>query len=254
MGGDWSKKMKILKLHKSKEGIYYCLFDVMPKITYEKIGSDYIGSATDENGNIIFSDYLGYSRGIGSFVGFAGREITLPMKDGTVKKIKDHWWDCGSYEKHGEFIAIGCGTLKSLQECYVYCSYNINKTAFEKMLDEYYSREKEYGYKEIEDWCRLQYKWYDVVIGSIKYPIMVNYRGDFVDKYSKKPIYPRINREIGRYKWAGKTNKYFPLCLFKYNYKNGDRLVKIEKKMTDVLCESLPYTLPEIIENCKINI
>lgn len=28
---------------------YYCLFDEIPEITYEKIGSSYVGSATDNN-------------------------------------------------------------------------------------------------------------------------------------------------------------------------------------------------------------
>lgn len=106
---------------------YYCLFDEIPEITYEKIGSSYVGSATDNNGNIIFSNYLGYE----SFGNaFGGRELTLKMKDGTTEKVKDYWFDWGHYKNHGEFIDIGGGTLEKLQECYVYCGYNINKKYF----------------------------------------------------------------------------------------------------------------------------
>lgn len=142
---------------------YYCLFDEIPEITYEKIGSSYVGSATDNNGNIIFSNYLGYE----SFGNaFGGRELTLKMKDGITEKVKDHWFDWGHYKNHGEFIDIGGGTLEKLQECYVYCGYNINKNTFERMLDDYYSREKEYKYDEIEEWCNLQYIWYPVIINN----------------------------------------------------------------------------------------
>lgn len=230
---------------------YYCLFDKIPEITYEKIGSSYIGSATDNNGNIIFSNYLGYES-YGN--AFGGRELTLKMKDGTTEKIKDHWFDWGYYKKHGDFIDIGGGTLEQLQKCYVYCGYNINKCTFEKMLDDYYSREKEYKYDEIEEWCNLQYKWYPVIIGNKRIPLMVNERGDFTEKETKKRIYVRENTCRLRYKYNGKTDKEFKQCLFKYSYMDGDRKIKIERKMLDVLKESLTnYTIDQIISNCKLN-
>lgn len=108
------------------------------------------------------------------------------MKDGTTEKVKDHWFDWGHYKNHGEFIDIGGGTLEKLQECYVYCGYNINKNTFERMLDDYYSREKEYKYDEIEEWCNLQYIWYPVIINNKKIPLMVNKKGDFVERESKR--------------------------------------------------------------------
>ena len=40
--------MKILKMYvsrKYKPENYYCMFDEIPEITYEKIGCDYVGSA-----------------------------------------------------------------------------------------------------------------------------------------------------------------------------------------------------------------
>jgi hypothetical protein len=224
------------------------MFDEIPELTYEKIGSDYIGSAIDNDGNIIFSEHL-YYESFGN--AFAGRELTLKMKDGTETKIKNHWFTCGSYKKHGEFIGVGCGTLESLQNCYVYCSYSINKTTFEKMLAEYYLTDKEYEYYDIEKWCKLQYRWYDAIIDGIKYPYMVNKRGDFIHKDSKERIYPRNN--ICKVKYFDKIKKSFDMCLFKLSYKENGRLIKIQRKMIDVLKESLPHSESEIRVNCKIS-
>lgn len=225
------------------------MFDELPQMTYEKIDLDYVGSVIDGDGDVIFSEYLGYKSWSDAF---GGRELTLHMKDGTLKKIKDHWWDCGYCKEHGEFIAIGASTLESLQDCYVYCSYNINKSTFQKMLDDYYSREKEYEYEEIREWCKLQYKWYDVIIDGKKYPYMVNEKGNFVHKYSKESIYPRENRCIYRYKSKGKSDKSFDLCLFKMKYEENGRLIKIERRMLDVLKESLPFSEEEIVKRCKL--
>ena len=134
--------MKILKMcaiRRNGHEHHYCMFDEIPEITYKKVGWDYVGSACDENGNIVFSKFLKKER-FGN--AFAGRELTLNMKDGTTEKIKDFWFDCGSYKEHGKFIDIGASTLKDLQSCYVYYSYYINADTFQKMLDDYYSREK----------------------------------------------------------------------------------------------------------------
>lgn len=223
------------------------MFDEIPELTYEKIGSDYVGSAVDYDGNIIFSEHLHYE----SFGNaFAGRELTLKMKDGSENKIKDHWFTCGSYKNHGEFIGVGCGTLESLQNCYVYCSYQINKLTFEKMLAEYYTTEKEYDYREIEKWCKLQYEWHDVIIDGKKYPYLVNKKGEFIDENSKERIYLRNN--YCKMKYFEKVGRSFDMCLFKLSYKENNRLVKIQRKMIDVLKESLPYIEKEIKENCKI--
>lgn len=126
----------------------------------------------------------------------------------------------------------------------------INIDTFQMMLDDYYSREKEYEYYEIEKWCKLQYKWYDVIIDGKKYPYMVNKKGNFVHKYSKEPIYPRTNKCIWRFQKD--TGKSFDLCLFELKYNNGNRLIKIQRKMMDVLKESLPFSEEDIKHNCKI--
>ena len=149
--------MKIVKLIKNdKYNHYYATFNYVPEITYEKIGSNYIGSAVDSEGKIIASNVLGYERFKGAF---AGRELELKMKNGSIEKIKDHWYDWGWYKEHGEFISIGAKTLEGLQRCYVYFSYNINKETFEKMVEEYLTRDKLYEYREVEEWCNLQYDW-----------------------------------------------------------------------------------------------
>lgn len=243
--------MKILKmcvLRQYGNSAYYCLFDEIPQITYERVGLDYVGSATDEHGNIIFSEFLKKEMFKGAF---AGRELKLTMKDGSHTVIKDYWYDRGSYPEHGEFCEIGGGTLEQLQKCYVYSGYCINAETFQMMLDDYYSRECEYGYDEIKKWCELQYKWYDVKINGVLYPVMVNKYGNFVDKFTKKPIYPRINKHNIRK--CSEGIKEYPICLFKYQFTNCNRLVKIEKKMLDVLRESLiDFTDEEIIKNCKL--
>lgn len=79
-------------------------------MTYERVGKDYVGSDGP------FGDLLYYERGGGRFVAFAGRELTLPMKDGTVEKIKDHWW---SGRLKGR-VSVVIGDVKSLTKYYVF--------------------------------------------------------------------------------------------------------------------------------------
>jgi len=239
--------MKIIKLHKSVHGHFYALLDEKPELTYEKVGNNYIGSVINEDGSIVFSEYLSYSSWGGAF---GGRELQLKMKDGSVNTIKDHWWDRGYCRSHGECLSIGAATLEESQKCYVYYGMNINKAVFENMLNDYFSREKLYDYYEIKDWCLLQHTWYDVIISGKKYPYMVNKFGDFVHRETKKPISVRHNKCIWRYK--KKCDKTFDLCLFKLEYKEGDRLIKLERKMLDVLKESLPFSIEEIKRNCKL--
>lgn len=80
------------------------------QMTYERVGNDYIGSDGP------FRDALIYSRGSGRFVAFAGREFSVPMKDGTIQKLKDHWWS-GSIAGHK---SVTCSDVDSLKRCYVF--------------------------------------------------------------------------------------------------------------------------------------
>lgn len=82
---------------------------------YERDGKDFVG----RDGPFI-SRYA-YERAHGRFVGFAGREFTLNMADGSTEKIKDHWWDNGV--KGCVSVAANC--VEALVECYVFfgCNY-----------------------------------------------------------------------------------------------------------------------------------
>lgn len=53
--------MKILKLCRIQQSSwihYYVIFDEIPQMTYEKVGTDYVGSACMEDGTVIFSEFL----------------------------------------------------------------------------------------------------------------------------------------------------------------------------------------------------
>lgn len=235
--------MKILKLIKSEASGYFVVFDCIPELTYEKIGSDYVGSAKDREGIIIFSKHLKKE----SFGGaFGGREIELNMKKGYIKTIKDYWYDIGSYRGDGEFVTIGGETLESLQECYVYSSYNINKDTFEKMVDEYLTIDRLYEYQEVEKWCNLLHKWYDVIVHGEKIPYMMNRFGTMVDKWTKKEVFSRHNRVA----IVDDEMRYY--TYFKFNYKENGRLIKIESNYLDVLRNTLPYPEEKIRESAKL--
>lgn len=235
--------MEILKLVKQKHGQHFVVFDEVPEITYEKIGSDYVGSALDLNGDIIASHFL-KRESFGD--AFAGRELDLKMKDGSTETIKNYWFDHGSYKGHGDFINIGAGTVEKLQDCYVYFSYNINKKTFEKMVDAYLKRDKVYGYYEVKEWCHLQHEWYDVVVNGHKIPFMMNKHGDMVEKESKKRVFPRHNviKKVN-----GKFKQY---TYFRFSYEENGNLIKIDANYLDTLKSTLPYTEKEIKTNCKI--
>ena len=236
--------MKIIKLV-NNHNHYYVIFDIIPEITYEKIGSDYIGSSVDSDGTIIASNFLGYEI-FGD--AFAGRELKLQMKDGSTQIIKDHWFNQGWYKKHGEFIGIGAGTLERLQRCFVYFSYNINKEKFNTMVEEYLSRDKLYSYQEVEDWCKLQYKWYNVIVNGKSIPYMMNEYGDMVEKETKQRVFPRENR-MKKVKDKYKTYHYFR---FKYKDNTG-KLIKIDANYLETLKATLPFSEKEIKEKCKLN-
>ena len=231
--------MKILKLCRIQQSSwihYYVIFDEIPQMTYEKVGTDYVGSACMEDGTVIFSEFLKKSqRGA-----FAGRTIPLTMKDGSVRNICDYWWDNGPYPAHGEFISIGAGTVADLQRCYVYCGMNIAKAAFEKMLDEYFQHDHSYEYYKLQDWVFLQHKWYPVIIDGKPCELMVNKDGQFLDLDTKKQVYCRQNILMYRYHWAGKTDRDFYLYIFRWQNKNGER---IERNLKQIYRASLPLEI-----------
>lgn len=235
--------MEIIKLVKYNDGHYSAIFDELPALTYEKIGADYVGSYV-ENGVVIFSLHLKMERWGDAF---AGRELTLRMKDGSTEKIKDYWFDAGSYANHGEFTHIGAGTLEELQACYVYFSRNINTQALNRMVSEYLKRDRIYEHRELEKWCKLQYEFYPIVISGKEIPYMMNKYGDIYERESKKRVYGGRSNRIK--KVNGKWKEYI---YFIFSYMHDDTLIKIERKYIDVLKATLPFAEQEIIKNCNL--
>ncbi|SXZ03431.1 hypothetical protein [Klebsiella pneumoniae] len=94
---------------------------------YEQVGSDYIGT----DGPLTRA--LCYSRASDAFRAFGGSELTLRMKDGSVRKIKDHWWS-GTLSEHGEVIV---GDVESLKKCYVFGSASIRSEDLQALRESY---------------------------------------------------------------------------------------------------------------------
>lgn len=96
------------------------------EFVYEEVGRDFVG--TDGP----FRDFLGYGR-YGSMKAFAGRELTLTMKDGSVRKIKDNWW---ATWKQG-YSDVTVKDLVGLQRCYVFNSAHITPDDYARLRGEY---------------------------------------------------------------------------------------------------------------------
>ncbi|WP_407301891.1 hypothetical protein ACHQJB_15150 [Raoultella planticola] len=95
--------------------------------TYEQIGNDYIGT----DGPLTRALY--YSRASAAFRAFAGSELTLMMTDGSVRKIKDHWWS-GVPSEHRDVVV---GDVESLKKCYVFGSASIRGEDFQSLRQSY---------------------------------------------------------------------------------------------------------------------
>ena len=222
--------MKIIKAHKNKNSHLYLMVDNIPQMTYEKIGSSYVG-ADKEN---YFSDYLKYERGSGNFMAFGGREIRMQMKDGSIQKLKDHWWDSGHYDREHKYINIGLGMLDELQNCFVFRGYNIRKDKLELLVEEYLKNDIFYEYYDIEKWAKLQCDWFPLIFHGRQLPFLMNCKGDIIDVITKERKYALHN-----YIKVKKT-KYFKLKLFKLEYRDNNRLIKLEDSYDNIVKETLP--------------
>lgn len=239
--------MKILKASYNEYTGYHLCVDKIPEITYEKVGSHYVGTATYRN-QIIFSDFLKYGKSTKYSKAFAGREITLKMKDGSTQIIKDDWWDAGSYTEDGtKYIHVGLATIDSLRNCYVFYAYNINEKFLKKMLNDYFSRDRLYKSDEIEKWIVMQQKFYPArYLGNQIDGIMVSEFGDIVNKYTKENEGYRLNC------LKLKGSKTFPIILFKCKKNEFGKYI-YEGNYLKLLMESLPHlSRDEIIKKCKL--
>lgn len=244
--------MKILKASYNEYCGYHLCVDKIPEITYEKVGSHYVGTAKYNN-QIIFSDFLKYSPHTKYSRAFAGREITLKMKDGSTQIIKDDWWDAGSYTEDGtKYIHVGLATIDSLRNCYVFYAYNINEKFLKKLLDAYLSQDKLYESDEIRKWIFMQQKFYPAIyFGNQIDGIMVSEFGDIVNKYTKEIEGQRINC-IKIKKIINEEYKTFPVIIFKCKKNKFGKYI-YEGNYLKLLMESLPHlSRNEIIKNCKL--
>lgn len=223
--------MKIIKAHKNKDGHLYIMVDNIPKVTYEKVGLSYVGS--DDEG--YFSDYLKYERGYGNFLAFAGRELSIDMKDGSTETIKNHWWASGFYDQEHDYIGVGLSTLDKLQDCFVFCSYYIRKDKLETLVERYLKDNTFYEYYDIEKWCKLQYNWHPLIFHGKQLPFLMNYKGNIIDAITKEPKYSVMHNYI-----KVKKTRDFKLRLFKLQYKENGRLVKLEDSYDNIVKETLP--------------
>lgn len=96
-------------------------------LVYERIGNAYIGRDGP------FSNYLYYVKGEGRFVAFAGAELTLPMKDGTIQKVKNDWWG-GTLNGHTN---VATSSLVELDKYYLFTSRGIDPEELAKLRAAY---------------------------------------------------------------------------------------------------------------------
>lgn len=95
---------------------------------YEEIGRDLIGIDGPFKRPLLYSPAGGY------FKAFAGSEMTLNMRDGSQRKVKDHWWS-GCLPDH---ISVTANDLASLKNCYVFFGgMAITAEDFQALRDSY---------------------------------------------------------------------------------------------------------------------
>jgi len=97
------------------------------RMTYEQDGRDYIGKDGP------FSYVYKYEHGAGRFVAFAGRPVSIKMKDGEVKTLKDHWW----HHVPSGVRSIPVCSIDELKKCYVFYTALIDDAGFKELRDQY---------------------------------------------------------------------------------------------------------------------
>lgn len=136
--------MKILAMVKFNEKTAFVL-DETPSLTWFKVTKvcDVALIGTTENNE--FASWLTYRYSNREYsTAFAGREILLPMKDGTTFVAQHDWWDgtnsaveMWTQENNLSYGSIVCQSIDNLSSCYVFSSYQVEKSFFDKMVKEY---------------------------------------------------------------------------------------------------------------------
>lgn len=156
--------MKILEIVKFNDHYAYVVDEDTPLVYHEETVPDKVYGKrfmlVGEN-SIGRMSFLTFQRHSGRFKAFAGREFQVQMEDGTVRTLKDDWWDGGSSEwaqAHGVRI---CGltyrTLDHLVDCCVFCGSYARADKLQALLDEFKSGHPDYTPWEYNDWhdhCR----------------------------------------------------------------------------------------------------
>lgn len=143
--------MKILDIVKFNDGVAFVV-DEMPTLTYEKMtapvsacegeyekftfaGREFL-IGRDESG--VFYDVLYHRVEPGGRKAFAGREFSLPMKNGETFKTDGWWWDGGlSVAARMLGIEMGRVTIQdraSLAKCFVFTARCMDVKMFDERL------------------------------------------------------------------------------------------------------------------------
>jgi hypothetical protein len=146
------KKNKIVSVVRFNRSIGFVFKNDIDYI-YEEIihdGSRYL-VGSDSN-NLFFSCFK-YERASNGFKAFAGREMTIEMKNGTKRIIKDDWWDFGYTDLLKEYygyetISITYQSYDNLNRCYVYTGGNVVRKSLSKLVKKY--KNKIFNYYEGE--------------------------------------------------------------------------------------------------------
>lgn len=93
---------------------------------------------------------------------FAGREFTLPMEDGSERKVKDVWWSCAS--PHPGHISITSSDQDTLRSCYVFSGCSCERAALEAMVQEYEERRGNTPFRFPDGGYRYPYWEYEKVL------------------------------------------------------------------------------------------
>jgi hypothetical protein len=80
------------------------------RFVYEQDGRDYVGVDGPFRDRLVYKQADRYSRA------FAGRSMTLLLKDGSKVQVKDHWWQA----HFPGWVSIPHGDVESLKKCYVF--------------------------------------------------------------------------------------------------------------------------------------
>ena len=165
--------MKILEIVKFNDHYAYVVDEDAPLVYHEETVPDKVYGKrfmlVGEN-SIGRMSFLTFQRHSGHFKAFAGREFQVQMEDGTVRTLKDDWWDGGSSEwsqAHGvKMYGLTYNTLDRLVDCCVFCGSYVREDKLQALLNEFKSEHPDYTPWEYKDWhdhCReIQEATYDI--------------------------------------------------------------------------------------------